>query len=189
MARVVDYADVLRQAETLGLRCVYYNTGAFGFQADAAVHIIGWLGADDPSIRPDLLAGAVRVPPPYPRSLVERLGRVWPAVVDGEAWVMPKSHWAFELDHGNGPWLAPALRAVGVDPEPLRLRTDGSAIAFAAADPAGLAFVETLLTNLRASDYAILFPRHQVLVTVHHHQQLWWEIENDQWIGVITNIG
>ncbi|MDB5325511.1 MAG: hypothetical protein JWM57_1080 [Phycisphaerales bacterium] len=175
MARIVDYADVLRQVEILGLRCVYYNTGALGFPAGETPHIAGWLGPDDPTIRPEMAANSVRVPLPYPKNLAEKLGNVWPAVIDGEAWLMPKSHWAFELDHGNGPWLAPALRAVGIDPEMLRPRTTGDAIAFTPGEDGLSGLVETLLQNLNTSDFSVLFPRHRLLLTIHHHQQLWWQ--------------
>ncbi|HEX8325232.1 MAG TPA: hypothetical protein VF595_15120 [Tepidisphaeraceae bacterium] len=180
MARVVDYAVVLQHADTLGLRCVYYNTGAFGFAAGQTVHVVGWLGPEDASIRSDLLATTLRVPPPYPKTLAERFGQVWPDVVGGEAWVLPKSHWAFELDHGNGPWLAPALTAAGVDPDMLRGRTDGSAVAFTAGDPACLDLIQSLLTHLTTSDFAVLFPGHRHLVTIHHHQQLWWQTAETQ---------
>ena len=175
MAGVIDYPDVLKQAETLGLRCVYYNTGAFGFQNREQPEVVCWMGPDDPTIRPEFAAAAVRVPEPYPTNLAERFARAWPALIVGEAWVMPKSHWAFELDHGNGPWLAPALSAAGVDPQILRGRTDGSAVAFDAGDPACPALLEVLLTHLNTSDFAVLFPKHRHLVTVHHHQQLWWQ--------------
>ena len=178
MARIIDYADVLKQVETLGLRCVYYNTGALGFPAGETPHVVGWLGANDPTIRPAMAANSVHVPPPYAKNLAERLGQFWPGLIDGEAWLMPKSHWAFELDHGNGPWLAPALAAVGIDPEILRPRTTGDSIAFPPGENGLFGLVETLLANLKTSDFAVLFPGHRLLLTLHHHQQLWWQVEN-----------
>ena len=70
-------------------------------------------------------------------NLVKRLMTLWPAVIDGPAWVMPKSHWAFELDHGNGGWLGPALRAVGVDLPgrlPVTMQVNDSLVSLQAAE-------------------------------------------------------
>ena len=173
VARIVDYAEVLQQVDTLGLTSAYYNTGAFTFPAGETVHIVGWTGGTDSTIRPGL--ATVSVEEPVAANLVKRLMTLWPRVIDGPAWVMPKSHWAFELDHGNGAWLGPALAAAGIDPQLLRPRTDGAAIEFEAGDPAIGGLLETLLTHLTASDFAILFPRHRHLITVHHHVQLWWQ--------------
>ena len=173
MARVIDYRDVLKQADTLGLISAYYNTGAFTFPAGETVHIVGWVGGADPTVRPGL--ATVTTDEPVAANLVARLMAVWPGLIDGPAWVMPKSHWAFELDHGNGEWLTPALTAVGVDADVLRGRTDGAAIAFDGGDPAMAGLIETLLNRLTASDFAVLFPRHRHLVTIHHHVQLWWQ--------------
>ena len=175
MARVVDYPLVLARAELLGLRQAYYNAGAFAYPPDEAVRVVGWVGPDDPTVRVDRGFTLVPTPEPYAANLARRLGEIWPAVVGGEAWVMPKSHWSFELGHGNGDWLAPALAAAGVDPDALRPRTDGSAVAFAPGDPAVLVLVEALLDGLKMSDFAVLFPDHRHLVTVHHHRQLWWQ--------------
>ena len=184
VARVVDYADVCKQAETLGLVSAYYNTGAFTFPAGESVHIVGWVGGADSTIRPGLTT--VSVEAPVAVNLVNRLMTLWPEVIDGPAWVMPKSHWAFELDHGNGAWLGPALTAVGVDPEILRPRTDGTAIEFDPGDPATGGLLETLLTRLTASDFAVLFPRHRHLVTVHHHVQLWWQTPDAELVHRLT---
>ncbi|MGC4030752.1 MAG: hypothetical protein QM754_03235 [Tepidisphaeraceae bacterium] len=175
MPTIIDYADVLQQATTLGLQSAYYNTGAFTFPRGAAVEVFGWMGPDDASIRPEFAKLAVKVPPPHPANLAAAFSRAWPAVVNDPAWLMPKSHWAFELDHGNGPWLAPALELIGVNPEDLRPRTDGAAIAFSPGEPGLAALLTTLLSNLKTSDFAILFPNLPHLVTVHHHQQLWWQ--------------
>jgi hypothetical protein len=175
VARIVDYARALAVTQTLGLRCAYYNAGAFAFGPGETVHVVGWLGPPDPTVHTGRGFVLVPTPAPYPANLAARLGRVWPDVVGGEAWVMPKAHWSFELGHGNGDWLAPALDACGVDPDALRPRTDGSAIAFDPGDPAALALIRALLTDLKASDFAVLFPAHRHLVTLHHHQQIWWQ--------------
>ena len=180
VARIVDYADVCKRADTLGLISAYYNTGAFTFPAGETVHIVGWVGGVDSTIRPGL--ATVAVGEPVAANLVKRLMAMWPGEIDGPAWVMPKSHWAFELDHGNGGWLGPALAAVGVDPELLRPLTDGAAIEFEPGDAAISGLLETLLTHLTASDFAILFPRHRHLVTVHHHVQLWWQTADENWV-------
>lgn len=180
MARIVDYPEVLTLAGSLGLRCVYFNTGSFAFGPGASQHIVGWLGPEDATIRPAMLANCAHVPPPFPQNLATALRATWPGVIDGEAWLMPKSHWAFELDHGNGPWLAPALTAAGIDAETLRPRTDAAAIVFQPGEASIFPLIEILLENLKQSDFAILFPKSRALLTLHHHQQLWWQVADQQ---------
>ncbi|MGN6724951.1 MAG: hypothetical protein ACTHLZ_03460 [Tepidisphaeraceae bacterium] len=185
MPRVVDYAQVLEQARQSNLLSAYYNSGSFKFPNGDSVQIVGWLGPDDPTIRPDLPAQLVRVDVPYEKHLTDKLINAWQRIA-APAWVMPKSHWAFELDHGNGRWMAPALSAIGIDPETLRHRTDGSAVAFLPGE-AGLAgLVQTLLMNLVSSDFAILFPGQRHLVTIHHHKQLWWQTPDAHFAGTLV---
>lgn len=173
--RIIDYEYVLSRATELGLRCVYYNSGAFAHGRDVDVKIVGWLGPDDPTIRADLPATLVRFPEPYAESLTDRLIETWRAHLPGPVWVMPKAHWSYELDHGNR-WLADTLRGLGLDPAPLACVANAAAIEFEQAETSALGgFVRELLNRLAGSDFAILFPQHSHLVTVHHHKQLWWQ--------------
>ena len=189
MAAVVDYAQVLEQAQQLNLKSAYYNSGSFQYPKGERVNIVGWLGPDDPTIRTDLPATLVRVPPPYERNLSDRLDRMWREHLPGPAWVMPKSHWAFELDHGNGGWMEMALHTAGIEPATLRSRTDGSAIEFLLADTGFVGFVQTLLVNLVTSDFSVLFPGYRQLVTIHHHKQLWWETPDADFAETLASIG
>ena len=51
MPRIIDYELVLERMAADGMRCLYYNGGAFGFPADQTVHTLGWVGPADDSIR------------------------------------------------------------------------------------------------------------------------------------------
>ena len=144
-----------------GFRCLYPNGGAFGFPPDVgdAVRSVGWIGPPDSTIRPARPRvcatgpAAVRVDACAPRDtgLAEHL-RV-------PAWVMPKSHWSYELDFGSHQWMPDALRQVGVDPAVLAPMTSGAAIEFATDEAEAFTpFVETLLTRLLGSDFMIAWP-------------------------------
>jgi hypothetical protein len=186
--RVLDYAFVLEQLQAQGLRCLYYNGGAFGFPPDANVKSVGWVGDEDPSLRPETRPWTRRVPQPYITNLVMLFERARSQLLPGEAWIMPKSHWAFELDHSpNAAWLCNALTALGVDAGSLRSRTDAAAITFNADEPSN-AIVEELLSNLRGSDFAAVFPSRDTLCTIHHHQQLWWQTTDQEMIGGLDRI-
>ncbi len=166
----------------MGLRCAYYNSGSFAFDAgrEAGARIVGWVGPDDPTIRNDLPASIVNVVEPYAQNLADKLLTIWPGVIDSPAWVLPKSHWHFELDHHGRDWLPGAIERIGVDPGLLLSRTNAAAIEFVADERDLLqAFVTTLLTSLTLTDFAILFPHFSHRVTIHHHKQLWWQTEDD----------
>ena len=100
---------------------------------------------------------------------------VWQNDLPGVAWIMPLSHWAFELDFGSKPWLPQLIESAGIDPKMLASRSDASPIQFLADEAAQLQnFIQTLLENLSSSDFMLAFPSHPVLCTIHHHKQLWW---------------
>ena len=65
------------------------------------------------------------------------------------------------------------LEHIRIDPGLLVNRTNGAAIEFA-ADETDLfqLLVARLLEMLQSSDFAIAFPKHPVLITLHHHKQL-----------------
>src|SRR5687767_3632422 len=111
MARIIAYPDVVRRLETHQMRCVYHNSGAFAFENQPTVLTIGWIGPADSSIRAEMRELTVQVSPPHDTTLAMLARRVWEEDLPGApaAWVMPKSHWAFELADGSRRWLPGAL--------------------------------------------------------------------------------
>ena len=178
MPRIIDYDIVARRMADAGFVCLYHNSGAFGFARGVQWKMLGWIGPDDPSIRPDARPFIRNVPPPHAANLAGMFIRARArAILGGEAWLMPKSHWHFELHDGHPDLLTALLPEIGIDPAILRPRNDGSAIAFAADEHAPLRLaVERLLGDTRPSDFLLAFPdAGRTLCTVHHHTQLWWQ--------------
>lgn len=164
---------------TAGFVSLYHNVGAFGFARDAEVKMLGWIGPADPTIRPEMRSLVRQVPPPHAPNLARMLIAAR-RHLPGEAWLMPKSHWHFELHDGHPDLLDALLPEVGIDPALLRARNDGSAIAFAADDEGNETLrraIERLLAGMRQSDFLIAFPDApaRAVCTVHHHCQLWWQ--------------
>ncbi|MGA2231947.1 MAG: hypothetical protein ABSH22_13705 [Tepidisphaeraceae bacterium] len=176
MPLIVDYADVLQRMSGEGFRCNYHHSGAFGFGPGAQVLIRGWIGPDDATIRPGLLPSIRRISPPFAPHLAEALLRAWQTSLRGVAWLMPMSHWHFELHDGSRDWLPDRLEEIGVDPAALRDRADGSALQFALDEsPALSTVIIALLENLKVSDFQLAFPGRPALCMIHHHTQLWWQ--------------
>ncbi len=187
MAWIIDYPQVLERARELKFRCVYFNSGAFAHEDADKVRIVGWLGPADATIRLDLPATLISVPEPYEEKLADRLLSIWPIKLDGPAWLLPKSHWSFELDHGNRDWMPQLIEEIGIDPGHLLSRTNAAAIQFEVADAPLLHIaVQKLLTNLQSSDFAIIFPRHRHLVTIHHHKQIWWQTVDEKFAEMLV---
>jgi hypothetical protein len=186
---MIDYSTVLETLERSGLRCVYPNSGAFGLPAGGETHIIGWCGADDPTIRVEVRSTIRVVPPPANQSLALLLSRAWKQHLAGPIWLMPASHWAFELQFGGADWLPSLLADYAIDPELLRPRSDGSAIQFQPEEADSFsAMVQSLLERLTASDFTVAFPGRPVMAMLHHHQQIWWQTSDlDIWksIGLV----
>lgn len=176
MPRIIDYPTVLKTLTAQGLRCNYPNGGAFGFApADGAV-IRGWIGPADPTIRPQMLPMVRQVPPPFEVNLAGLACEAWQTILPGPLWLMPASHWAFEMQHGNGAWLAEAIRAIGLDPLQLMDLTDAAAIEFSPAQPTRFRqFAQRLLEDVTGSDFVMALVGRQTVCTIHHHKQLWWE--------------
>lgn len=175
MPGIVDYPTVLKRMQEMGLRCLYHNSGAFGFASDVTTHAIGWIGPDDPTIRPAARPLVRSVPPPYEIRLTQLILRAWKEILPGPLWLMPKSHWAYELEFGNVGWLPGALRSTGIDPAPLASLNNAAAAAFEPGEEdLFIPLAEALLKHLAGSDFAIAFPGRPVLCTLHHHKQLWW---------------
>lgn len=175
MPSIIEYPIALSRLVNQGLVCNYFNGGAFGFARGVDVHILGWIAADDPTIRPQLRPHIRQIAAPAEENMARAAVAAWQSGFRGIAWIMPLSHWAFELDFGSKSWLPDLLDSVGIDPRILAARSDASPIEFQADESSGLGkFVRSLLEHLAASDFMLAFPSHPVLCTIHHHKQLWW---------------
>jgi hypothetical protein len=169
---IVDYGTVLQILTDCGHSCAYHKSGSFAPQSESA-QIVGWALGDDPTIRADMRSHLQVVP--SLSTLLDRLSKAWTVSLRGEIWIMPASHWAFELTYGNADWLPQSLQAIGIDPQLLAGRNDGTAIAFAPgeADPLRI-LVSDLLTRSRGSDFTAAWPGHSTVAMLHHHGQIWW---------------
>jgi hypothetical protein len=170
MARIVDYAVTLQTMEKQGFKSLYYNSGAFGFADMRGVTHVGWMTGEDWTLREEMRMLARPV-----QRLGELARRAWQEYLPGVVWVMPMSHWAYELDFGSQEWMPAALREVGVEPGMLEGRTTGNAIEFEMEEgPAFQGWIEQLLARLKTSDFMLAFPGRPMVCTIHHHHQLWW---------------
>src|SRR5262245_60737870 len=97
---IIDYPIVLEQMRAMKMRSLYYNSGAFGFNGDSTTRSIGWVGPPDGTIRESALGFVRHVGEPYESNLAALVVRAWREILPGRVWVMPKSHWAYELDFG-----------------------------------------------------------------------------------------
>ena len=175
MPRIIDYPSVVSQMTGLGLVSLYFNSGAFGFPTGVDTGAVGWVGTDDPTIRPAARALARPVAPPYEATLAGLAARAWRLHLPGPVWVLPKAHWAYELQFGSHEWMPALLREVGVSPEVLERRHDGTAVEFAPGEEDAFeSLVRGLLGRLFGSDFMLAWPGRPVVCTVHHHKQLWW---------------
>ena len=176
VARIIDYERVLQRMEADGFRSLYHNSGAFGFARGADVKYAGWVGPADASIRAEARAYLRQIEPPYEENLSRGAGELWTKHLPGPAWIMPMSHWSYELDFGSRDWMPAALTAVGVDGDELVTRANGAALEFDVGERANFEpLIAKLLSNLRTSDFMLAFPGRPALCTVHHHKQLWWQ--------------
>jgi hypothetical protein len=175
MIALIEYHDALNHLVTHGLKCNYPNGGAFGFPAKSGAFIRAWVGPADSTIRAEVRVETRQIDLPFEANLARLLQLAWQRVLPGNAWIMPGSHWSFELRHGSRDWLPDLIRSIGLDPETLAARTDGSAIEFSSDESEKLReFVRTLLEKLQGSDFFIAFPGHPIIGTLHHHKQIWW---------------
>lgn len=189
MPSIIDYQHVLAQMTAQRLVCHYFNSGAFGFPRGVTLHVQAWIGPDDPTIRPEARSFVRPVPPPYESTLATLASRFWQDHLQAPAWIMPMSHWAFELEHGSRDWLPPLLRAIGVDPDALRSRNNAAAIELQPSETAAFEhLVSGLLTHLAASDFTIAFPHQPLLCTLHHHKQLWWMTDRPEPIALLDQV-
>lgn len=189
MPTIVDYSIVLERLTSEGLVCHYYNGGSFGFAAEAGAEIRGWVGSRDETIRKEMLVHVREVKPPVEAILVEWACEAWGRIFPGDIWVMPASHWSFELSHGNQSWLAGLLGEVGIDSGLLIGRTNAAAIAFMPGEDDGFKrLLRGLLKGLTSSDFVLAFPGRCAVCTLHHHKQLWWVSTNRQAVRLLDEI-
>lgn len=185
MPRVIDYPDVLQSLTSRGLVSLYYNSGAFGFDPATTVQHAGWILREDPTIRP-AARDMARIVPGDETTLATMVSQI---VVDQSVWVMPKSHWAYELDFGSSAWLPGALRAIGVDGDSLINRHDGSAIEFSPAERQEFeSLTASLLSNLAGSDFMFVTADAKTICTIHHHKQLWWSSVDEDVINKVRSL-
>jgi len=187
--RVIDYSDVLAAMRRGGFVSLYHNSGAFGFPETTPTHSVGWAGPPDATIRPAARALVRHVPPPFERNLAELAAVLWQEHAPSPAWIMPKSHWAYELDHGSREWMPELLESLAINPSDLVIRNDGSALQFEPSEREPFVrLVEGLLARLLGSDFALAFPDRSVLCTVHHHKQLWWTTADEGVIDALDRL-
>lgn len=189
MPWIVDYVSVLEQMQRQDMRSLYFNSGAFGFPEGAAVESLGWVGPDDRSLRPEARALARTVPAPHEANLTRLVVRAWRDLLPGKVWLMPKSHWAYELDFGSRDWMPALLEHAGIDSGLLAPRTNAAAIEFTPSEAQPFAhLVEGLLRMLLGSDFALAFPDRPVACTLHHHKQVWWTTSQPQLITSLQGL-
>lgn len=189
MPWIIDYPLVLDQMRAQKLKCFYHNSGAFGFADSMPAHIVGWIGPGDATIRPEMLEHAQPVGEPYEENLTRLAKRAWRELLPGRAWVMPASHWAYELDFGSREWMPAILERIDVDPGLLAGRNTAAAIEFSAdeVEPFTL-LVHRLLEMLHGSDFTLAFPNRPALCRLHHHKQLWWMSSDAELAGGLRAI-
>ena len=183
---MIPYDTVLEQMRKLRFKCLYYNSGAFGFADPAGVKTIAWTGPEDPTIRPAALPFVRRIRAPYEATLARLVSRLWEQSLPGRAWLMPMSHWAFELGHGSHEWLPTLFKRFDLDSGILESCNNAAAIEFGPGETGPFeSFVERLLEMLKSSDFMLAFPGRPVLCTVHHHKQLWWQTTDPEAVAAI----
>ena len=187
MPRIIEYEQVLATLTARGMKSLYHNSGSFGLIDQP--HTCGWIGADDPTIREAARAACLQVPEPHVENLARLFERTWTTLLPGPLWLMPGSHWAYELDFGCATWMPQALHAIGIDAALLQSRSNGAAIEFCLSE-AELAtrFATDLLNHLTGSDFVATFPDHQALCTIHHHAQLWWQTPDRPLHAKLSNL-
>jgi hypothetical protein len=199
---IIDYEMVLEQMRAQKFKCHYYNSGAFGFAdagpaaatpaapaAPAAPRTLAWIGPDDPTIKPAARALTRPVPSPYEQTLARLASRLWQQCLPGRVWIMPMSHWAYELSHGSREWMPALIENLDLDPGLLETRNNAAAIEFGATEtPRFEHFAERLLMMLTSSDFMIAFPGRPALCTLHHHKQLWWTTTDDHVLTAVDSL-
>src|ERR1700759_5612885 len=100
MPWIIDYSVVLEQMREQRFKSLYYNSGAFGFPPEIQPQIVGWIGPEDSTIKPEAMNTVIKIPPPFEENLSHMLVTAWQTLLPGKLWIMPMSHWSYELDLG-----------------------------------------------------------------------------------------
>jgi hypothetical protein len=178
---LIDHATILDHMTRRGWRCLYPGGGAFAPPTVSPLHIAGWITRPDPTIRASVLPLIRSIPEPYAPTLACLARQAWIDHFAGPAWIMPMSHWSYELRFGAGPWLGEALRELNIDPSPLTDLTTAAGIEFTPDQSNDFeAFLRRLLQHLLESDFTLAWPQSPVVCTIHHHQQLWWTTDQPE---------
>ena len=174
MPAIVDFPAVKQTLEARGFVSLYHNSGAFGFPPGTDVWSAGWIEVEDATIRP-----AARKLAKCVASIIDAMAAVL-VRLPGEAWLMPKSHWHYELHFGNRELLEGLLPKIGIDAAGLRERNDGSAISFGPVERRLLMqTIGGLLEGLQGSDFMLALPDAKTVCTIHHHRQVWWQTADE----------
>ncbi len=172
---IVAYATVVQSLAGQQFKSLYYNSGAFGFARETSTVSRGWIGKPDASIRDAALPLVRQVAEPYEKELAKLFTQAWTRFLPGVLWMMPKSHWAFELKFGSRDWMPAALAALAVDWKPLQGLNTAPALEFVPDEADRLStFVSQLLSRLKQSDFQCVFPGRRTICTIHSRGQLWW---------------
>jgi hypothetical protein len=175
MPKVIDYAVVLAQLRQQGLKSLYHNSGAFWFLDGVETFSRGWIGAADASISETATPLVRHAAEPFAENLASLLVQFWQRRPSGAIWIMPKSHWAYELQFGSREWLAKLLEGVGIDSGMLSPLNHAAAIEFEFAESARVQqVVQALLDHLVGSDFQLVFADCRTICTIHSRTQLWW---------------
>jgi hypothetical protein len=189
LPRIIDYSIVLEQMQGQQLACLYHNSGAFGFAKETQPQVVGWIGPPDGTIRAQAKLQCVQVCDPHEKNMARLLSRVWREQLGERIWVMPLSHWSYELDFGSRDWMPIALEQIKIDEKDLIQLNNAAAIEFEPHEAEQLEeFAAALLELLRASDFAVAFPGQPILCTIHHHKQLWWQTTNGDFAQVLRTL-
>jgi hypothetical protein len=180
MPRLADHETLVQTLAAEGVRSVYHRGGAFAFDRQAVLYR-GWVDKPDPTIRPAWQEMTRLVDP----------GRMVDATAEllaeaGESvYLMPTSHWAHELE--AHPWLVELFESQSVGVSTLRGLSRAEPVVYELPrEGAELRdAVGGLLTRLAESDFSIAVPGCPVLVTLHHHRQVWWRTPDVAWAGRI----
>ena len=189
MPWIIDYETVLEHMRSRQFKCLYYNSGAFGFPEPMPTRTLAWIGPADPTIKPAAKPFTRQVAEPYEQTLAQMALKLWQEVLPGRVWLMPMSHWSYELSHGSREWMPALIENLDLDPGLLENRTNAAAIEFSPEETEPFEFfVGRLLMMLSSSDFMIAFPGRDTLCTLHHHKQLWWTTTDEAVIEAVERI-
>jgi hypothetical protein len=168
---IIDYQTVLERMLGMKLVCGVMASGAFAFPPGSSPRTVVWATPQAALLpKPE---GATTILFADEADLAERAVDVWQTQLQGPAWVLPVSHWAYELDYGSREWLPPLLERLDLDL--LAGRPNAAALEFSRHETERLRLLtDRLLQMLMGSEFLLAFPAQPVLCTVTHEKQLRW---------------